>query len=185
MTEIFFLFSATIRHWKKNHLVRELTGVPMYPPMILREWHHFVQGTLRKHISDVTRKKLGLTTNFGHFSKWPPQNMRFPISRKLLHEKNQCGNGYNWRKSLVVYAYCVRKSCNLNLANKWGFILSLLTTAGSKSYEFSPNFTYYRLCMFISIVCKNKRIRLSDIGMNDTSGYQCSHASSLTQTYEL
>ena len=30
-------------------------------------------------------KKLGLTTNFGHFSKWPPQNLRFPISRKLLH----------------------------------------------------------------------------------------------------
>ena len=30
-------------------------------------------------------KKIGLTTNFGHFSKWPPQNLRFPISPKLLH----------------------------------------------------------------------------------------------------
>ena len=29
-------------------------------------------------------KKMGLTTSFGHFSKWPPQNLRFPISRKLL-----------------------------------------------------------------------------------------------------
>ena len=45
-------------------LVRELTGVPVHPPpppppppMILREWYHFVQGTLRNHISDVTRKK--------------------------------------------------------------------------------------------------------------------------------
>ena len=33
-------------------LVHELTGVPMHPPMAL----HFVQGTLRNHISDVTRK---------------------------------------------------------------------------------------------------------------------------------
>ena len=30
-------------------------------------------------------KKLVLTTNFDHFSKWPPQNLRFPISQKLLH----------------------------------------------------------------------------------------------------
>ena len=37
---------------------------PPPPPMILREWYHFVQGTLRNHISDVIRKKLGLTTNF-------------------------------------------------------------------------------------------------------------------------
>ena len=60
-------------------------GGPRAPPMILREWYHFVQGTLRNHISDVTRKKLGLTTNFSHFSKWLPQNLIFPISRKLLH----------------------------------------------------------------------------------------------------
>ena len=31
--------------------------------MILREWYRFVQGTLRNHISDVTRKKVGLATN--------------------------------------------------------------------------------------------------------------------------
>ena len=37
-------------------VVRELTGVPVHPP---REWYHFVQGTLRNHISDVTRKKTG------------------------------------------------------------------------------------------------------------------------------
>ena len=30
------------------------------PPMILRECYHFVQGTLRNHISDVTRKKRRL-----------------------------------------------------------------------------------------------------------------------------
>ena len=61
-------------------------GGPHAPPMILHEWYHFVQGTLRNHISDVTRKnKLGLTTSFGHFSKWPPQNLRFPIYRKLFH----------------------------------------------------------------------------------------------------
>ena len=36
-------------------LVRVLTGVPV----ILREWYHFVQGTLRNHFSDVTRKKTG------------------------------------------------------------------------------------------------------------------------------
>ena len=41
------------------HVVRELTGVPVHhpSPIILREWYHFVQGTLRNHISDVTRKK--------------------------------------------------------------------------------------------------------------------------------
>ena len=32
-------------------------GGPRAPPMILREWYHFVRGTLRNHISDVTRKK--------------------------------------------------------------------------------------------------------------------------------
>ena len=39
-------------------LVRELMGVPMQPTpqMILHEWYHFVQGTLRNHISDITRK---------------------------------------------------------------------------------------------------------------------------------
>ena len=88
---------------------------------------------------------------------------------------NQCGNGYNWRKSLVVDADHVRNSCSLNLVSKWGFILRLLTTKGRKSYEFSPNFTYYRPCMITSIVCKNKRIKLSDIDMNDTSGYITVH----------
>ena len=29
--------------------------------------------------------KMGLITNFSHFSTWPPQNLRFPISRKLLN----------------------------------------------------------------------------------------------------
>ena len=38
--------------------------------------------------------------------------------------KNQRGNGYNWRKNLVVDAYCVRNSCNLNPICKWGFIFS-------------------------------------------------------------
>ena len=42
-------------------------GVPMHPPIILCEWYYFVQGTLRNHTSDVTKKKLGLTTNFRHF----------------------------------------------------------------------------------------------------------------------
>ena len=81
---------------------------------------------------------------------------------------NQCGNGYNWRKSLVVGAYYVRNSCSLNLVSKWGFILSLLTTKSRKSYGFSPNFAYYRPCMINSIVCKNKRMKLSDIVWNDT-----------------
>ena len=98
---------------------------------------------------------------------------------------NQCGNGHNWRKSLVVGAYYVRNSCNLNLVSKWHFILSLLTTKGRKSYGFSPNFTYYRLCMINSIVCKNKRIKLSDVVMNDTSGYHCSHAFSPTHAFEV
>ena len=30
-------------------------------------------------------KKMGLTTNSGHFSKRLPQNLRFSISRKILH----------------------------------------------------------------------------------------------------
>ena len=69
--------------------------------------------------------------------------------------------------------------------SKWGFILSLVTTKGRKSYEFSPNFTYYRPCMITSIVCKNKRIKSSDIDMNDTSGYHCSHAFSATHAFEV
>ena len=60
---------ATLWHLKPLYIVRELTGVPVHPPMILREWYHFVQGTLRNHICYVTRKKLGLTTNFSHFFK--------------------------------------------------------------------------------------------------------------------
>ena len=72
--------------WPQNIYSPWVNGDPPTPhPMILREWYHFVRGTLRNHISDVTRKKMGLTTNFGHFSKWPPQNLRFPISRKSLH----------------------------------------------------------------------------------------------------
>ena len=88
---------------------------------------------------------------------------------------NQCDNGYNWRKSLVVGAYYVRNSCSLNLVSKGSVILSLLTTKGRKSYGFSPNFAYHRPCMIDSIVCKDKRIKLSDIFRNDTSGYHCSH----------
>ena len=40
------------------HLVRELTGSPP-PPLMLREWYHFVQGTLHNRISDVPRTKNG------------------------------------------------------------------------------------------------------------------------------
>ena len=77
-------------------IVHELTGVPVHPPMILHEWYHFARETLGNHISDVTRKKLGLTTHFGHFSKWPPRNQRIPISRVLLHIGS-------WFKSLNIY----------------------------------------------------------------------------------
>ena len=81
------IFVWTIQLWgtSATQIVHELTGVLMHPPMIPHEWHHFVQVTLRNDTSDVTRKKLGLTTHFDHFSKWPLQNLRFPIARKLLH----------------------------------------------------------------------------------------------------
>ena len=59
-------------------------NAPPPPPMILREWYHFVHGPSGIILAMLPEKKLGLTTNFGHFSKWPPQNLRFPISRKLL-----------------------------------------------------------------------------------------------------
>ena len=39
-----------------GYVIRELMGIPM-SPMILNEWYHFIQGTLRNHISDVTRKQ--------------------------------------------------------------------------------------------------------------------------------
>ena len=42
---------------------------PPPPPMILREWYHFVQGTLRNHISDVTRKNTGTHYQFRPFFK--------------------------------------------------------------------------------------------------------------------
>ena len=41
------------------------------PPLILHERCHFLQGTPRNDIRDVARKKMGLTTIFGHFEKWP------------------------------------------------------------------------------------------------------------------
>ena len=52
-------------------------GPRAHPPlMILREWYHFVQGSLRNHISDVTRKKnwdslpiLAIFQN-GHLKIW-------------------------------------------------------------------------------------------------------------------
>ena len=98
----------------------------------------------------------------------------------LCGRENQRGNGYNWRTSLVMDAYHVRNSCSMNLVSKSGFILSLLTTEGRKSYDFSPNFTYHRPCMITLIVCKNKRVKLSDIVKNDSFGYYCSHAFSTT-----
>ena len=70
--------------------------------------------------------------------------------------ENQCSNGHNWRKCLVVDAYYVHNSCSINLLSIWGFIMSLLTTEGRKSYEFSLNFTWYRPGMIISIVCKRQ-----------------------------
>ena len=45
-----------LANFLQNVLVRELSGVPMHSPMILHVWYHFVQGTLRNHISDVTKK---------------------------------------------------------------------------------------------------------------------------------
>ena len=99
--------------------------------------------------------------------------------------ENQSGDGYYFRRRLFVHAYYVRSSCSKNLISKCGSILFLLTTEGRKSYGNSPNFTYHRSCMFISIVCKNKRTKSSAIGMTDTLGSSCWHAFSLTNAFEV
>ena len=60
-------------------LVRELTGIPpLHPP---------------PHPPAPPYDPLWVVpfcSNSGHFSKWPPQNLRFPISLKLLHV-GSCG----------------------------------------------------------------------------------------------
>ena len=43
--------------------------------------------------------------------------------------------------------YCIPNSWSINLVNKVGFILSLLTTRSRKSYEFSPNFISHHPCV--------------------------------------
>ena len=109
------------------------------------------------------------------------------VAKQFLSDcKNQRGNGYNWRKSIFVEADCVPNCCSMSLVAKWGFIMSLLTIEGREPYDFlSQNFSYHRPCMITSIVCKTKRIKSTDIGMNDTSKYYCSHAFSPTNAFEV
>ena len=67
-------------------------GGPRAPP----PWSSVSGTILFRRLSGIIlamlpEKKLGLTTSFGHFSKWPPHNLRFPISRKLLHVESWFG----------------------------------------------------------------------------------------------
>ena len=61
-TAVVILVGMRALHWKTKPV---LHGECKSGGLI---WYHFVQGTLMNHISDVTRKKLELTTTFGHFS---------------------------------------------------------------------------------------------------------------------
>ena len=56
----------------------------------------------------LPEKKMGLTTNFGHFPKWPLQNLRFSISRKLLHVGSWFGGSkpiFSWSRNKINILY--------------------------------------------------------------------------------
>ena len=78
-------------------LVRELMGVPMQPTpqMILHEWYHFVQGTLRNHISDITRKNWDSLLISAIF-----QNGRLKI-----WDFQYLGNYFMWDHDFGVWTY--------------------------------------------------------------------------------
>ena len=95
------------------------------------EWYFFVQGTLRNHISDVTRKKkLGLTTNFGNFSKWPPEI--FNISEITSCRIMICGSKpiFSWPRiqintlySLTANQYVCKRTKHENIQDGRNFAL--------------------------------------------------------------
>ena len=64
--------------------------------MILREEYHFVQGILRNHISDVTRKK-----------NWNSQLISaiFQNGRRKIWDFQYLGNYFMWDNDLRVWTY--------------------------------------------------------------------------------
>ena len=88
------------------HIVRELTRVPMHP------WSSMSGTILFRGLSGIILamlpEKRGLPNIFSHFSKWPPQNLRFPISRKLLHVGSWIGESkpmFSWPRNQINTLY--------------------------------------------------------------------------------
>ena len=92
-------------------------------------------------------EKMGQATNFGHFSKWPPQNLRFPLSRKFI----QVGSWFGGSKPIL--------SWSRNQMNMVGSMADHYYVCTSEKPEMATNVTLdFGKCVIHSVLFAFKRL---------------------------